>query len=69
MISETSLKGSINSVDRQLLYDIRELLKEQNELLRTLTEKKEPSQCQYCGGTHENKGQFLACARKNKKGV
>jgi hypothetical protein len=21
--------------------------------------------CKYCGGTHENKGQFLACARKH----
>ena len=24
--------------------------------------------CKYCGGTHENKGQMLACARKRKKG-
>ena len=22
--------------------------------------------CKYCGGTHENKGQVLACARKSK---
>jgi hypothetical protein len=24
-------------------------------------------ECKYCGGTHENKGQMLACARKKKK--
>lgn len=24
--------------------------------------------CKYCGGTHENKGQIMACAKKHKKG-
>ena len=36
MFTENQIKGSLNTADRQLLYDIRELLKEQNQLLRKL---------------------------------
>jgi len=27
----------------------------------------EDNKCKHCNATHENKGQVLACARKNKK--
>lgn len=76
-INEEQLKGNINTVDRQLIYDIRELMKENNLLLNKLLngfnrEDKEESKgipCKYCNGTHENKGQIMACAKKAKRGV
>jgi len=37
MFTENQIKGSLNTPDRKLLYDIRELLIEQNQLLRKLT--------------------------------
>ena len=40
MFTEEQVKGSINSVERQLLWDIRNLLIEQNELLRKSLEGK-----------------------------
>jgi hypothetical protein len=70
MYSEEQLKGNINSIDRQLLYDIRELMRENNLLLTRLLNngQKEGYPCKYCGETHENRGQLLACAKKHKRG-
>lgn len=36
MFTEDQLRGNINTVDRQLLYDIRELIREQNGLLKAI---------------------------------
>lgn len=36
MFTEEQIQGNLNTVDRQLLYDIRGLLQEQNALLRAL---------------------------------
>jgi hypothetical protein len=70
MYSDEQIKGNLNSIDRQLMYDIRELMRENNRLLAKLAgQPKESVPCKYCGGTHENKGQILACAKKKKKGV
>lgn len=33
----------------------------------TITKADEADKCKHCGGTHENKGQVLACAKKHKK--
>jgi hypothetical protein len=76
-LNEEQLKGNINTVDRQLMYDIREEMRRSNELLTKLLngfnreEKVElvskSIPCKFCGGTHENKGQLMACARKKKE--
>lgn len=74
----------INRPETKLLYDIRQLLIEQNELLKSVlspikqavdTEAPKPEnnahsekiKCKYCGGEHDNMGQFMACAKKHKK--
>ncbi|MDP4117668.1 MAG: hypothetical protein Q8873_00545 [Bacillota bacterium] len=64
----------LNSTEKILLYDIRQLLIEQNGLLRSAISVSgaqenqiEKIQCKYCGGEHDNKGQMMACARKHKK--
>lgn len=67
----------VNRTETKLLYDIRGLLIEQNELLKSvlnlskpsvdIKEKDEKIKCKYCGGYHDNKGQYMACARKYKK--
>jgi hypothetical protein len=44
-----------------LLFDILQELKKLNEPV------KDKSICKYCGGTHDNKGQAMNCAKKNKK--
>ena len=36
MFTENQIKGGITTIERQLLYEIRDLLKEQNELLRSI---------------------------------
>jgi hypothetical protein len=68
-------RDSLISTEEKLLFDILQELKEINrklpepEPLRPIakaTEERE-IQCKYCGGSHDNKGQFLACARKHKK--
>lgn len=72
-LNEEQLKGNINTVDRQLLYDIRELIRENNQLLNKLLnggnkdEKSPDETCKYCGKVHINKGVELACMRKRKK--
>lgn len=69
--------------EQKLLYDIRNLLIEQNELLKGLNKPVEPvsqssneiilekennaPECKLCGGVHDNVGSKLACAKKNKK--
>lgn len=65
---------NIVSTEQKLLFDIRQLLIEQNELLQKLgsAEPKEEKQkagkpCVFCNGYHDNKGAALACANKNKK--
>lgn len=74
----------INRPETKLLYDIRQLLIEQNELLKSVlspakrtTEPDTPKpennvqsdkiKCKYCGGEHDNKGQYMACARAFKR--
>jgi hypothetical protein len=37
MFPEDQLKGSLNTVDRQLLYDIREELRKMNQTLSNLS--------------------------------
>lgn len=73
-------KFNIVSTEQKLLYDIRQLLIEQNEFLKKLVPEepvpKEPTveskienvskSCVFCGGTHDNKGAMMACAKKNK---
>jgi tRNA(Ile2) C34 agmatinyltransferase TiaS len=68
----------IVSEQEKLLFNIQELMKNiliklnkevsKPELIKVEDENK-PNQtlCKYCGGTHENKGQMLSCAKKNKK--
>ena len=69
----------VNTMDR-LLFNIwqelillRENLQEQNKEMdkgkKTNVEIKAKNiiECKYCGGTHSNKGEFLACSRKSKK--
>lgn len=65
---------NIVSTEQKLLFDIRQLLIEQNELLQKLVsaESKEEApqvgkHCVFCDGYHDNKGAALACAKKNKK--
>jgi len=43
MLSEEQLKGSINTPDRQLLWDIRTLLRESNEIQRAILEGCKPT--------------------------
>lgn len=71
--------NEFSNKETKLLSNIFELLQRQNELLEqflyadntsTLRQEKKGSDvkpCKYCGGTHKNKGEFLACSRKNKK--
>lgn len=66
----------INRPETKLLYNIQELLIEQNELLKKILPSEKVSEeindkipCKYCGGEHDNKGQVMACAKKHKKGV
>ncbi len=90
---------NIVSTEQKLLFDIRELLMEQNKKLDMLLlqdikdipkERKEiineaikeessivlepikiesnsKIPCKHCGGSHDNQGQILNCAKKNKK--
>ena len=55
----------IVTIEQKLLFNIWESLDKKANV------KKSPKiyDCKYCGGTHENKGQLLACAKKfkNKK--
>jgi hypothetical protein len=65
----------VQTSEQKMLWDIRQLLIEQNELLKKLVPAEQQQQeqeqtgkpCVFCGGSHENKGQALACAKKNKK--
>ena len=73
-------KFHIITTEQKMLQDIRELLIEQNKLLNKMI-KQEPSislepikiesnnklPCKYCNGSHDNQGQILSCAKKNKK--
>jgi hypothetical protein len=51
-------KAHCVTIEQKLLYNIQELLKK---------ESKAQVICKHCGGTHENIGQTLACAKKHKK--
>ena len=53
----------IVTVEQRLLFNIWQALDEKAK------EKESPAiiDCKYCGGTHENKGQLMACAKKHKK--
>jgi hypothetical protein len=60
-----------DNVER-LLFDILQELKKMNsgkepEIKEEINVVSSGVPCKYCGGTHENKGQMLACARKLKK--
>jgi hypothetical protein len=71
MYSDEQIKGNLNSIDRQLMYDIRELIRENNRLLSNLISEPEAKKvsCRFCNGTHENRYQVAACAKKMKRGV
>jgi hypothetical protein len=61
------------STSEVLLFDILTEIKELKDLLikeesKAPEVKAEGLFCKYCEGTHDNKGQILACAKKNKKG-
>jgi hypothetical protein len=43
------------------------ILQELKEIKALMNPTKESIQCKYCGGTHENKGQIMACAKRAKK--
>ncbi len=53
----------IVTVEQKLLFNIWETLDSKAKA------KQSPKiiDCRFCGGTHENKGQLLACAKKHKK--
>lgn len=55
----------IVTVEQKLLFNIWESLDKKAKLV----ESPKILDCKYCGGTHENKGQLLACAKKHKKGA
>jgi hypothetical protein len=68
MLNEEQVKGNINSTERQLMYDIRELLKEVLFYLKPKEEIKPVGvPCKFCGGTHKNRQVVAACAKKKKK--
>jgi hypothetical protein len=54
-----------------LLFDILQELKALNKKLEpTMAQEEQQSallNCKHCGGYHENKGQLMNCAKKNKK--
>jgi hypothetical protein len=52
--------------EQKLLYLMLQELKEINVKL-TPAPKPTAIDCKYCGGTHENNGQVMACAKKMKK--
>lgn len=68
---------NLNNTERQLLFDIRKELRRTNEILDAILANEKPPMarevkeilCKSCGGTHENKGQVMACAKKSKKGA
>jgi hypothetical protein len=52
----------------KLLFNIQELLLAQRAQPEPIIEEiKVGLACKFCGGTHENKGLIMACARKNKR--
>ena len=57
------LKDNRFTASERLLYNI---MIQNNEIIRLLSRKK-LIECSSCGGTHENRGQQLACAKKKKK--
>jgi broad specificity polyphosphatase/5'/3'-nucleotidase SurE len=40
---------------------------DKTEALKPVSVQVKDNLCKHCNGTHENKGQELACAKKNKK--
>lgn len=56
----------VTTSEQKLLYLILQELKSIN-LKLTSTAKPTAIDCKYCGGTHENNGQVMACAKKHKK--
>ena len=65
-------KSHCVTTEQKLLWNIQELLKDRVPVdvpQPKVEEVVKPKDiCTYCGGTHENKGQALACAKKFKKG-
>jgi hypothetical protein len=59
-------RDSLVTNEEKLLFDIFQELKEINQKL-TVRPVAKGAECKYCGGTHENKGQVLACAKKKRK--
>lgn len=79
LYSEEQLKENINGFDRQMLYEIRNLLIEINKKLSNGSEEiksvEEPIEelekkkyfCDKCNTTYDNFGKYSACRRKHKK--
>jgi len=62
---EHLLDNIYNTLDL-MLQELKQM--NHNEKVETKIENKKVEQlCKYCNGTHENKGQVLACAKKFKK--
>jgi hypothetical protein len=61
----------VTTSEQKLLYLILMELKEISGKLTSkeeeITTKTTAKTCKYCGGIHENAGQYSACARKHKK--
>lgn len=80
MYTEQEIKGNITSIDRQLLLEIRNLLKEvvdvlkpqptqipiKDEIKATQGDKKQ-IKCKQCGQPFDNMGLMLAHCRKEHK--
>jgi hypothetical protein len=64
-------RKDVHGVTDTLLFDIYDELRKLNEKLTPIKEESKavPTSvpCKYCGGTHDNKGQLMACARKSKR--
>lgn len=56
----------VSASEQKLLYLMLLELKQINSKLGS-ENKSVAVDCKYCGGTHENKGQVMACAKKHKK--
>jgi hypothetical protein len=66
-------KSHCVTTEQKLLWNIQELLKDRVPIdvpqpkVEVVVDQPKDT-CTYCGGTHENRGQVLACAKKFKKG-
>lgn len=63
-------RESMVDTTEKLLFDILQELKNLSKSLKPsekTNEKLTAIDCKYCGKTHENNGQVMACAKKTKK--